>query len=122
MSATEITVQDVKGPYPLATPMNSMDVAFTPADTLGNVFECTGRELLVMKNTGASAGSVLLQEKPNQFNRHASISCGIGVGKTAIFWFGATDGWIDGDGKCMVIASADDIHLAVLRLSQPKKR
>ena len=119
MARTALTVAVPKGPYDAVT-ANGLDFAFTAADEVnGNAFACTGRELVLVRNTHATdATTVTISSAPDPYGRTKDITAySLAAGEFAAFWIGKTAGWRQSDGKVNLdVAGTGTIGFAVIRI------
>ena len=119
MARTALTVAVPKGPYDAVT-ANGLDFAFTAADEVnGNAFVCTGRELVLVRNTHATdAATVTITSAPDPYGRTKDITAySLAAGEFAAFWIGRSIGWRQSDGKVWLDAGGSGtIEFAVLRI------
>lgn len=119
MAQTVIEVQDMKKPFyqPAA---NELDLTMVAADAVnGNSFVCTGREILIAHNTGASARTLTISSVAGDDGRTGDINAySIGAGEYAYFPQGLTQkrGWIQTSGVINVLANNAEVKLGILRL------
>lgn len=119
MAETALTVQELEGPFDIAS-ATDLDFTFAAADNVnGNSYIVTGREILVARNDNVGAQTLTLNGVPDEKNRSGPITAySIGIGLYSIFTQGLTNakGFKQSDGTITLIASAADVMLAVLRL------
>jgi hypothetical protein len=119
MARTALTVVTPKGPYDTVA-ANGLDFAFTAADEAnGNAFVCTGRELLLARNTHETdAATVTISSAPDPYGRTKDITAySLAAGESAAFWIGRSIGWRQADGKVWLDAGgAGTVEFAVLRI------
>jgi hypothetical protein len=87
--------------------------------TDGDTFVCTGRDLLIVKNTDAGATTITITSVVDEKNRTGDITTySVGIGEYAIFPIGLTNnlGWKDTSGKVRITVSDADLKVAVIRL------
>lgn len=95
-------------------------VVFTAADAVSNTFVSTGRELLLVQNTGAAA-TVTVTSVADQINRTGDITAyslpiGSGTPTFAVLGPFPAQGWKQSNGTIIVAASTTGIAFAVIRL------
>ena len=119
MARTALTVVAPKGPYD-SIAANGLDFAFTAADEAnGNAFACTGRELLLVRNSHATdAATLTISSAPDPYGRTKDITAySLAAGEFAAFWIGKSIGWRQTDGKAWLdAAGTGTIEFAVLRI------
>lgn len=116
---TPITVQTMLGPF-ATYGAGLADFTFA-AGTIkdGDTFVCTGKELLIVKNTGAGAATITITSVADEKNRTGDITAySVGISEYAIFPIGLTNsqGWKSTTGKVRITVSDADLKVAVLRL------
>lgn len=119
MARTEITIQEMKGPFADIT-ANLVDITFAAMDnTNGNKFVCTGREVIIFQNTDAGSQTVTIPSVADEKNRSQDITTySLGAGEFAAFGVGLTNskGWKQTSGEINLDCSSANIKVAVLRL------
>lgn len=117
MAIKDLTINKAKGPYTGTLLENSLDVAWEAANTTeGNRFDCTGNELLFMKNDGSASANVTLRSEPDFNRRKGDITYSVGAEETASYWYGSTVGWADENGKALIETPSADIQFAIVRI------
>ncbi len=116
---TALTPKALKTPYSDVS-ANDLDFAFAAADQAnGNAFPFSGREVILLQNSGVSPATVTLASAPDTYGRTKDIATySLAAGEFAAFWAGAITGWRQSDGMFYINASATDIKIAVLRLPE----
>ncbi len=113
---TKVKAQGSFGTYGAGT----VDVTMAAADVAnGNQWACSGNDLLVAHNTGASAYTVTVTSVADPItNRTGNITTySLAAGDYAVFGpFGAV-GWQQSDGYIYVDASNASVKLGVVQLS-----
>lgn len=97
---------------------NGADVTFTAADVSnGNSFISTGRELVLVQNTGGSDYTVTITSAPDELGRTGDISA-YTLATTEFAAFGPVQqkGWVQPDGKVYLSGSNAGIKFLILRL------
>ena len=91
---------------------------WTEADTVnGNRFVNTGREILLVDNTGTDTVTVTVKSVADVFGRTGDAIRNVVAGTSAVFQMFPTAGWQQPDGYIYVDCTAvDDVKLAVIRL------
>ena len=119
MPATAITVQTIKGPFE-AIAAGGADFTLAAGDVAnGNKFQCTGREILIVENGGASPYTVTITSVDDEKGRAENItSYSLAAGDFAVFGVGLTNsqGWKQTDGTILVNVENAAVLVAVLRL------
>jgi len=120
MVATVITVQQLLSPFP-TTPLtiNTADIVFTALTvTEGDVFTCTGREVILISN-GAGTNTLTISSADDERGRAEDItSYSLAANDFAMFGQGLTNapGWKNSSGQIKLTPSSANIKCAVLRL------
>lgn len=104
---------------PGASPLSAGAMAFTPADpTNGNKFVSTGKELLVVHNTGAGSRNVTFQtiaiNGRQDPNHNTAIAVAAGLYK--VFGPFPLKGYRQSDGTISVTGSHAEVEFAVLKV------
>lgn len=119
MARTALPITTAMGSYPADPTANTVGAAtFTAVDTAsspnGNSVASTGRELLIVRNTGASGHTVTIT---------ANASPGVtittyAIAATTVSRFGPfpVNGWRFSDGKLHVNGNHAELTVCVLRL------
>jgi len=119
MPTTALPIIDVAQPFATFA-ADAADFVLTAADTAnGNHFQCTGREVLIVQNSGASPYTFTATSVPDDKNRSGDISAySLAAGEFARFGVGLTNekGWKQTSGEIRVSGSNVAIKFAVLRL------
>ncbi len=119
MTATALPIISPLGSYPsLPIAATGADFVFTAADVSnGNSFVSTGRELLLVQNSGASAYTVTITSVADSLSRTGDITTySVGAGLFSMFGPFYQSGWKQSDGTVHVTASNAAVLLAVVRL------
>ena len=115
--ATELTVVDLPDPYETDTANTPVDPGFAAADTTGNTFRNTGRELVLARSTGGGGETVTVTSQPaSRTGRLGDISAATMPASPDVvaFQIFPPDGWAAG-GLTTLTASAVTVEFAVLR-------
>ena len=119
MARTALPIVTPPGSYP-ALPLAALAAAltFTAADATNfNNFPSTGREALVIQNTGAGAGTITVHSVSDSLKRTGDITAySVPAAGFAILGPFSQAGWLQSDGTIWVDASATTMLLAVVRL------
>ncbi len=114
-----ITPTTIKGPFETIN-ADGADFAWTQGDTDGDTFACTGRQVLLVKNTHATdPQTVTIDSVDDGQNRQADITTySLAAGEYAAFGVGLTNetGWKTAAGIVNLDCSSADIYYAVLTL------
>lgn len=119
MPRTALPIITAPGPYPsLPFTANAQDMVFTAGDAgNNNSFVSTGRELVIVQNTGAGARTVTFLSVADDKRRTGDITAySLGAGEFGIFGPFATDGWKQTDGTISVNPEHAEVKFAVIRL------
>lgn len=117
MAETELTVVDAPDPYESNIANTPVDPGFAACDpTNGNSFRCTGRELVLVWNTGANPEVITVNSNPaSRTARNGPITnASIGVGAIEAFQIFPRDGWESG-GLVTMAMTSDHLLIAVVR-------
>lgn len=118
MARTALSIITPKGPYSEVS-AGDLDFIFEAADDInGNAFPCTGRELILIRNSDeTNAATVTISSAPDPYGRTKDISTyALDAGEFAAFWVGKTIGWRQSDGMVYLdVAGTGTIEFAVLR-------
>ncbi|HEY6021338.1 MAG TPA: hypothetical protein VIY48_15975 [Candidatus Paceibacterota bacterium] len=116
---TALTPVTIKGPFD-AISANGADFTFTQGSTDGDTFACTGRQVLLVRNTHATdAQTVTIDSVDDEQNRQNDITTySLAAGEFAVFGIGLTNeqGWKTAAGIINLDCSSTDIYYAVLTL------
>ncbi len=87
---TALTPKALKTPYSDVS-ANDLDFAFAAADQAnGNAFPFSGREIILLQNSGVSPATVTLASAPDTYGRTKDIATySLSAGEFAAFWAGA---------------------------------
>lgn len=93
-------------------------VTLTAADTTNkNMFTMTGKDLLIIQNTGGSAATWTATSVADPYGRVGNIAAeSIAAGAIRVFGPIPLEGWAQTDGKFYLEASANTVKFAVIRL------
>lgn len=119
MARTLIAVQAPPGSYPVL-PLTALAAQFvlTVADIVNfNAAVVTGREILLVQNTAAGAGTVTVTSIVDTLNRVGDITAySLPANSFAILGPFSLSGWKQADGNLYFAGSAVTILFAVIRL------
>jgi hypothetical protein len=120
MAQTPLTPIVPKGPYGTIS-AGQLDLVWTAADVSnGNSFPLTGREILLVQNSGASAYTFTITSAPDAEGRSGDVttySVAAGVVSCYSFRGAQSGGWQQSDGTVHLAASNAAIKFAVLQPS-----
>lgn len=113
MARTELTAAAV----PKSHPGGSIVYSWTVADTTDqNAVALSAREVLLLKNTGASPQDVTISSTPDPYGREGDLVITVPAGEEHALTFLTRDGWMQTDGMLYLDCASVDISYAVLRL------
>ena len=119
MAETALTVQELEGPFDIAS-ATDLDFTYTASDNVnGNSYVVTGREILICRNDNAGAQTITINGVPDEKNRSGPVTAySMGIGFYSIFTQGLTNskGFKQSDGTITFLTASADILVAVLRL------
>jgi hypothetical protein len=119
LAVTALPIISPLGSYPtLPIAATAADFVFTAADASnGNSFVSTGRELVLVQNSGASAYTVTFTSVADGINRTGDITTySVGAGLFSMFGPFSQSGWKQTAGTILVTASNAAVKFAVVRL------
>lgn len=118
---TVMTVVDILGPF-AAIVADAADFTFTPLTlTDGDVFRCTGREILLVYNPSGGALTITITSVDDEYGRAEDITTySVGAGEWSVFGVGLTNqkGWKNASGNIRITGSSADLDAVVLRLPE----
>lgn len=113
-----ITVQNMKGPFDVISAGN-LTPTWTAGNTGGDTFAVTGREIILIWNSGASPYTVTITSQVDEKNRTRDITTySLAAGEVAYFTGGLTNsaGWKDTNGLINITPSNVAVKWAFLKL------
>lgn len=120
MAATVLTPNTAVGPFPTLQPAaDSLDITMTAADASnGNRFLGTGRELVIVRNSGAGARTFTLTSVASATSKRTGdiTTYSLAAGDVAVFWVGSLEGWRNTDGYVYLSGSHAEILFGVVRI------
>lgn len=119
MPRTTLPIIDAPGSYPtLPLSANSRDIVFTAGDAgNNNQFLATGREIVIVQNSGAGARTVTFLSVADRFGRTGDMTAySLGAGEFGLFGPFQLDGWRQTDGYVYTNPEHAEIKYAVIRL------
>jgi len=120
MARTAITTASIREltPQNVVVAADEADLDLEAGDDVnGNDVDCTGAELLVVKNTDVGAQTVTITAAPDEFGRAGAITTySVGADETAVFGPFPTAGWRQTDGKLYIDVSDAAVEIGVLRI------
>jgi hypothetical protein len=115
---TALTISQLKSPFDDVT-AGQLDITFEAADNVnGNTFVCTGREILIMKNT-TGTNTVTITSVANDKGRTEDLTAYSLATLDIALWTGGltnTKGWQSTSKTIALLASAAEVTFAVVRL------
>lgn len=107
-----------KTTLPGSYPGNSVTPTFTAADVdNGNQFIATGKEMLLVKNVGATTRSITLNSASDLYGREADITETVAAGALKLFGPFQLNGWAQATTYAFEVnATHVDVQIAVLVL------
>ena len=116
---TALTVQTMKAPFDSIS-AGDMHYTMAAADTAGNTFQCTGREVVLILNpAGGSTYTVTITSVADEKNRSGTItSYSMAAGVYVALPMGLTNslGWKSTAGLVTITANNAAVLIAVIRL------
>lgn len=114
MPRITLTKTTSPGPYPAA----GVAVTMTAADTTNKEqIALTGRELIVIQNTGAGSRSYTITSIADSRGRTGTIAAqSIAAGAIHVIGPFALDGWLQADGMLYIEASHAEVKWGVITL------
>lgn len=127
VQATTITITSPVGPYPSSVSANELRITWTApvnissSTTAYDEFTCTGRDLLIFRNTAGTVQYVTIDSVADNLNRendirNYQIGAANGAYDTACFWIGNIVGWKNSTGKVQIQCSTTAVAVAVVRI------
>lgn len=108
----------ITGPGAYATA--PVAVAFTASTPAGDTVVLTGRDILLIRNTGAGARTVTITSQTDTFGRTGHVTAfSLPAGTFAIFGPIPTLGWADSSGNLNLASEHAEIQYAVVTLHSP---
>lgn len=116
MARTTLTRSTAPGSYGAA----GAAVTFTAADVANkNQFTATGRELVIARNSGASAYTITITSAPDPYGRTGHITAeSIAAGETKVFGPFKRSGWQQTDGFFYLEASNAAVLFGIVVLPE----
>ena len=114
-----IATQTIKGPFE-AIAANGADMTLTAGNAGGDTFTCTGREILIVLNTGVGARTFTITSTADEKLRTGNITAyNLDAGEYAVLGIALTNspGWKDISTNLITITpSHAEVKWAVLKL------
>lgn len=117
MARTTLTKTAVVGPYPTLQPTaDSLDITWTAADTVNfNQFKPTGKDIILVWNSGASPYTFTLTSKVDPQNRTGDITAySLAAADIMAFKVDNLTGWLQSDGYVYLQASNAAVKFGIL--------
>jgi hypothetical protein len=113
MAATVLTVVTISTRNPQATGGDAW--TWTAADAVnGNSYRATGRETVLVRNTGAVSHTLTITSVDDPLGRQENVSRSIAAGVQLAFEPGV-EGWRGTDGYVLISADSTEVQFAVIR-------
>jgi hypothetical protein len=115
MPRQSLSKSSAPGPYPTA----ALAVTMTAADVAnGSQFPLTGRELVLIQNTGASSRTYTVSSVADPYGRSADITtASIAAGAILVLGPLALSGWQQADGALYLSASHAEVKIGIIQLA-----
>jgi len=115
MARTTLTPIVLPGPWSTS----AQEITWTNADTTNNnQFQATGQEILLVRNTGATAASFTVLSVPDSpYGRIGHLTHSVPAGGIVVTQLFDLVGWAQPDGYIYVDGAAD-LQFAVLRIQR----
>lgn len=118
MARTSLTPDEISGPYQ----QSGTDLTWTAGDaTNGNSYTCTGREMVLARNTDTSTHTVTIKAVDDPYGRSVDASETLAATGNAGDYtaFGPLPriGWQQSDGAVYIDVASSNVELAIVRLS-----
>jgi len=121
MARTEITSAAIRqiGRQRLSVQAGDFALPTEASDpALGNAVKCTGKEILVMRNTDAGAQTVTIDARPDAYGRDGTITdYSIPAGETHLSDILTEEAFEQDDGMIHINASDALLELGVIRIA-----
>lgn len=115
--AGQLIPQVPLGPYPGTVAANDLDITWAAATIGSTTFTVTGKELILVHNTGISSATLTLVSQEDRYKRSGTISdYALGGGEYMAFWIGNVIGWRDTAGTMTITSATSGHEIAVLRI------
>ena len=115
--ATQITPQVPVGPYPGTVAAGDLDITWAAATIGSTTFTVTGKELLLIHNTGIDSATLTLVSVADRYKRSGTISdYALDGDEYAAFWIGNIIGWRDSAGTMTIQSNTSGHKIAIIRI------
>ncbi len=107
------------GPIGDYTVANVADLTFTPSDPVNfEQVRLTGKEMLIVRNVGATPRNYTITSVPNALNRTGDINQGLNfpAGEWRLLGPFGVDGWRQSDGNLYFQGDNVEVEWAVIRI------
>lgn len=116
---TVFTATTIKDPFATIA-ADGADFTFTAASAGADTFVCTGREVILIYNSGAGSRTVTITSQVDEKNRTSDITTySLSAGEYAVFGCGLTNspGWKNtSTGAITITGSHAEVKVAILTL------
>lgn len=114
---TSLTPKSAPGSYPTVT-AGSLDLTMTAADVANkNQFQASGKDLIVIHNTGIAAYTITITSAPDPFGRSQDITTySLDAGDYAVLGPMQLAGWVQTDGKIYLEASNAGVKFGIVAI------
>lgn len=105
-------------PYATANAADLVMAAATGSSgSSGNMFVCSGKDILIAHNTGAGAHTITVSSVADPFGRTGDVAAySLGAGEYAAFGPFDTTGWRQTDGYMYIEANHAEVKFGVIAL------
>jgi hypothetical protein len=83
----------------------------------GNQFRATGREILLVLNSGASPTTFVIDSVPDPYRRERDVNENIPAGEMRLYGPFSLEAWRQTDGMIYVNANSADVKIALISLT-----
>lgn len=98
-------------------PIAGLVVTWQNANTVdGDAFRVTGRELLLVRNNGATTANLIIDSVPDPYRRERDINENIQSGETRLYGPFSLEAWRQNDGMVYINANSTDIQYVLISL------
>lgn len=113
MARSVLTKTVLNGSYPGA----GIAIGWQDSDPAnGNTFVATGKEVILVRNTGATARQITLYASADSFGRVANIVESLAAAASKAFGPFKLNGWVTSAGNFELTADSIDVEIAVVVL------
>lgn len=95
-----------------------VDPSFVAGDLAGDTFPMTGKQIILVRNTGVAPHTVTVVSQPSQLTERTGdiTAASIPIGATRVFQLFKTNGWRDTNGVINLTVSDVALELAAIQL------